>query len=310
MPSTRTDKCQLPKTGWSTSYVTGGGDDGDIQAGSPILPRFIDNGDNTITDRVTNRQWIKQPELLIPDGLNASNIGVAKGLWAANTSYLAGDIADKASDYSAWICLVAHTSINPPSFANAISYSSGDVVLDAAGDGTYYQCGANETSNAPLLGTIAEDITNGGSWTQVATDVGSLFDFDRTTNPSYWSKSIWGADDGSGNLVPSQMPCDNADSGGANNGATEACKALTKAGKSDWYLPNITELLSLVDYSQVSPAINAAMFPNIRTDNYYWTSTPYAGYRTYYAWVVNFGDGVTYSNYRNGNGYVRPVRQY
>jgi len=309
MPSTRTPKCQLPKTGWTTPYDGAGYDDGGIQAGSKISPRFIDNGDNTITDRVTNRQWIKQPELIIPDGLNANNTGVAKGLWAANTSYSAGDIADKASDYSAWICLVAHTIINPPSFLTATSYSTGDVVLDAAGDGTWYQCGANETSNAPTLGTIAEDVSNGGSWTQIATDVNSLFDFDRTAHPSYWSQSIWAGDDGSGNLVPAQMQWSPDENGTVS--AVGSCRALTKSGKSDWYLPNITELLSIVDYSTYLPAINATFFPGTRTDNYYWTSTPDASFPSGDAWVVGFSAGGT-GGYDRGNGgvYVRPVRQY
>ena len=251
MSITRTRKSQLPKTGWTVPYDGEGFDDGGIQAGSPILPRFIDNGDNTITDRVTNRQWIKQPELIIPDGLRADNIGQPKGFWVSGGPYAAGDIVTDSSDNSAWICLIANTHTNVTSFAA-----------------------------------------------------------ERTANPTYWSAtaSIWAVDDGSGNLIPSQdFVWSNEDTG---KGATDSCKGLTKSGKSDWYLPNRFELESILDLSQVRPTINSTIFPNTRTDNYYWTSSPYAGDPGSVAWIVFFDDGGVSSNDRGGYGYVRPVRQY
>jgi len=48
----------LPKTGQTTSYATG--DDGDLQMGVDWpAERFIDNGDNTITDTLKEcpRSW-------------------------------------------------------------------------------------------------------------------------------------------------------------------------------------------------------------------------------------------------------------
>jgi len=48
----------LPKTGQTTVYSTG--DDGDIQAGvSWPSPRFMDNGDGTITDNLTGLMWLQ-----------------------------------------------------------------------------------------------------------------------------------------------------------------------------------------------------------------------------------------------------------
>ena len=57
MTSTRTTKIALPKSAQITSLVDY--DDGYYQKGSPISPRFVDNGDDTITDRVTNLMWTK-----------------------------------------------------------------------------------------------------------------------------------------------------------------------------------------------------------------------------------------------------------
>ena len=52
----------VANTGQTTSYVAG--DDGDHQAGvaSPS-PRFTDNGDGTVTDRLTGLMWAKDANL-------------------------------------------------------------------------------------------------------------------------------------------------------------------------------------------------------------------------------------------------------
>lgn len=53
----------LPKT--NQTYYEEDGDDGFYKKGYPISgPRFIDNGDNTITDKATGLMWIKRPSLL------------------------------------------------------------------------------------------------------------------------------------------------------------------------------------------------------------------------------------------------------
>lgn len=46
---------QLPKTRQLTSYEPG--DDGDLQKGFDVEPRFTDNGDGTITDNSTGLVW-------------------------------------------------------------------------------------------------------------------------------------------------------------------------------------------------------------------------------------------------------------
>ena len=50
-------KSRVAKTNQVTSYVTG--DDGYYQKGMPTTPRFIDNGNGTVTDMVTGLMWVK-----------------------------------------------------------------------------------------------------------------------------------------------------------------------------------------------------------------------------------------------------------
>jgi hypothetical protein len=46
------------KSGQATSYTAG--DDGDLEAGeAPPTPRFLDNGDGTVTDLATRLMWVK-----------------------------------------------------------------------------------------------------------------------------------------------------------------------------------------------------------------------------------------------------------
>lgn len=83
------------------------------------------------------------------------------------------------------------------------------------------------------------------------------------------------------------------------------CENLTLGGYSDWRLPNINELKSIVDRSKDSPAIVNGFVNTGST--YYWSSTTNEGSRDY-AWIVEFNSGSVYHNSKDSNSYVRCVR--
>jgi uncharacterized repeat protein (TIGR02543 family) len=100
----------------------------------------------------------------------------------------------------------------------------------------------------------------------------------------------------------------NSCTGTASTYAYDQAAALTGsfAGKSDWRVPNVQELLSIVEYRPSYPAINTTIFPNA-TGSVFWSGSPVANDSSN-AWYVSFDGGDAGSYYRS-NGYsVRLVR--
>lgn len=77
------------------------------------------------------------------------------------------------------------------------------------------------------------------------------------------------------------------------------------AGNSDWRLPSIAELHSLIEFD--GNTINSTLFPDTPPLDY-WSATPYAG-DTVNAWSFNYGLGYgTYASYKESLFAVRLVR--
>ena len=87
--------------------------------------------------------------------------------------------------------------------------------------------------------------------------------------------------------------------------AIDYCEALTLDAKSDWRLPNLNELISLVDDTKFNPSINM-VFQNTNS-KYYWSSTSLS-YLHDGSWIIRFYSGGQRYDIKNANNYVRCVR--
>ena len=147
--------------------------------------------------------------------------------------------------------------------------------------------------NAPsytdnLDGTITDNVT-GLMW-QKCTNGQGITDCASGTATTYnWYQAAGVAD-----------ATDNPD------GATNICGELTIAGQTDWRLPSVIELISILDNGVYSPAINTTYFPNTISSEY-WSSTT-AAYNTSAARGVLFYYGYAYGYFKTLTHYARCVR--
>jgi hypothetical protein len=70
------------------------------------------------------------------------------------------------------------------------------------------------------------------------------------------------------------------------------CENLSLAGSSDWRLPNVKELQSIVDYARNSPALDTSVFTQTNWRGWFWSSTTHAGRNGSFAAYVCFGPCV------------------
>ena len=306
----------LPKTGQVTSFKDY--DDGYYQEGWPqegglVATRFVDNGNGTISDRATRLMWVKQPELIIPGAsvIASNQIQRAKSDWAISTDYLIGDLV-KAIVVETGTFTASRAATTGIVTASAAVFSAADIgreiFINGVSQGTVKTYTDSTHVVVTTAGTTASNPlvvksyficivagTSGGAGTVFTTD---------PMYPTKWRETNWTSS--AANLTtPRTMVWDNTYN---SVNALEMSKNLNYAGYTDWKLPNVKELMSIVDYGLVSPSINATAFPNTQS-NYYWSSTIYAD-GTGYAWVVDFGSGSVNNDFRGYGYYVRPVRQY
>lgn len=246
---------------------------------------------------------------------------VTNTAWAADTAYTTSSYISSGMDF--YKCKLAHTSSNHepgyatdwetywvaieitmPAWETATAYTAGDQVYKYNGSITQaFECSSSHTS-----GSTTEPMA-GAAWSTKWTWIPDYYTCKVThetsidTEPGVGSASAtnWAPAPFSGSAADLTTPMAMDWQAGI-----QACRSLVLAGHSDWEMPNVNELLSLVDYSEQMPAINETIFPN--TQSSYYASSSNNGYSVF---SVNFyyglADNMTGATY--WSFYVRPVRK-
>jgi len=87
---------------------------------------------------------------------------------------------------------------------------------------------------------------------------------------------------------------------------TADVNAAGLCGASDWRMPKVKELESIVDFGRTNPSIDMSYLPNT-SSSVFWSGSPNAYYSNV-AWFVNFYYGYAYDGNRNDYDAVRLVR--
>jgi len=339
---------QLPRTGQTTCYgadgkvisCSGTGQDGDIQAGVAWpIPRFVDNGDGTVTDRLTGLMWIKgdTEEMTWQAALDY----VKRLNTGSHTDWRLPNVEELRS-------LVDYSQTNPSlppghPFTNVVAsyYWSSTTYAFYSGYAWYvnfyFGSGGGDGGDKSLSSYVRA--VRGGQCVPLGDSVICLPKTGQTkcydTAGAEFSCAGTGQDGDiqAGVVWPSPRFTDHGDGTVTDKltglmwiideagemtwqAALDYVKTLNTGGHTDWRLPNVEELRSLVGYTQANPSLPPGHpFTNVETSGY-WSSTTYA-YRTGYAWYVSFGSGGVYG-YNGGVGdgnksngtytYVRAVR--
>ena len=336
--STNTDATiSIPKTGQTTVYASG--DDGNIQAGA-VWPaeRFTDNGDGTVTDSLTGLMWLRDGGCLRTNWKNSVNT-----LTGLNNQQLQNACAGYAGNYSDWRL----PTINE--LKSLVNYGSADSAqwLDSEGfvnvKSTYYWSSTTYLGSATKewminMSTGLEKVGSGSNAYILAVRIVATDNIAKTSQTVIYTPAdetaiqekiewptprfsdnedgtvtdtltglMWLKDSGclkkkwndalnvmmDFNVNPQRYPC-----------------AEYTGNYSDWRLPNVKEMESLVNYEVTDSSgwLNSVGFTNVKAAGY-WSSTT-SQRSGAQAWMFNMkkSSRVKILKSKKSKSYVWPVR--
>ena len=255
---------KLPDTGQIGDYATPFGEDSDYSI-NPMS--YTDNGDGTVTDNVTGLMWQKQFDIIMRKWAEA--LSQCEGLTLAgytdwrlpakkelmgivNYRTILPAINETFFNTTSWDYWTTTTSAGYPSLAWHVDFGTGRVERSDKLDELYVRCARGEPQPTPNL------IDNGNG--TITDNVTGLIWQQSEEDFKDWESAI------------------------------TYCQELSLSGYSDWRLPNIKELESMVSDTKYIPALDINYFPYARTSDY-WSSTTDLFY-SLNAWRVDFGSGT------------------
>ncbi|MBM4386416.1 MAG: DUF1566 domain-containing protein [Deltaproteobacteria bacterium] len=257
---------------------------------------FKDNGNGTVTDNVTGLIWMK-----CPAGLTGTGCATAIALertWkgaideCANSTFAGNSDwrlpsrweIQRLADYGSFSPAIntgyfpntpgnwfwSSSSYAPNAYGGwRVGFYDGDVGNYNKDDTCYVRC-----VRSGQYGTKSYKDNENGTVTDIA--AGLMWQKETASGDYKWEEAL------------------------------EFCEDSVIAGFSDWRLPDIKELSSLIDETTSKPAIDLAYFPDT-ISSWYWSSTTYSP-NAAGAWFAHFFDGDLDNSNKDFSLYVRCVR--
>ena len=286
---------RLPDTGQSTCYndttsITCGSDvnfDGQDANYSKNAQSFTDNSNSTITDDNTRLMWQKEND-------NTQRTWEDAKIYCANSSL--GGYSDwrlpSLKELQSVVNKDIHTpSINQNYFPNTYSsyYWSSITYVSSTPHAWYVHFGlGNGNGRKKTLSSYVRCVRRGSE--------SVLWAFDFSDNGNTISH-------GSTELMWQKEDDDIEKDWGS---ALSYCEDLNLGGYSDWRLPDVNELQTIIEYGKYQPAIDSNYFPGTNS-SYYWSSTTHTRLRSQ-ASFIDFGYGYLQEFHKTSSFLVRCTR--
>ncbi len=250
----------VPDTGQTTDYTATFGEDSDYSINTPL---YIDNGDGTISDTITGLMWQKTTDGATRTFIDAvdycDNLSLADYTdWRLPTwKELVGIIDYGMTNPSLDATVFTGTNVTSFHWASTTNGNNGWRVGFYNGYAEGFLESTNYQVRAVRGGIKKEGFADNGDGTVTDNGTGLMW-YQTTAGPMTWT------------------------------GALDYCETLDAAGHTDWRLPTVKELASIIDNTKSSPAIDTTIFPG--ASSWYWTSTVFDDTNSL-VWVVNFNTG-------------------
>ena len=242
-----------------------------LAAATPASATFTNNGDGTVTDDVTGLMWTKNDEFQ-----------------EENTACTYCENLEVAgySDWRAPTIEELQTIIDYRYVSPAIDGSVFDTITTPYSDYWYSSTPQLNTSLAWGINTSSGIVDSIYSYFQnpyIRCVRGNMV---KTAFVDNGDQTVTSSD----GLVWSKQTSDTSMNW---QDANAYCSNLEAGGMSDWFLPAVEELRTVVAFDEANPAAYTSLFEVPGGYNvYYWTATEQAG-QTGNAWQINFSNGYT-----------------
>ncbi|MBF0563843.1 MAG: DUF1566 domain-containing protein [Nitrospirae bacterium] len=335
----------LPQTGQTSCHDASGNtiacagtrQDGDIKAGVAWPnPRFTENGDQTITDKLTGLVWAKDagtPSVGSCTGgamawtnaldyvtcLNTANYLGHNDWRLPNINELESLVNAQQSNTATWLGTQGYANVQSNYYWSSTTHAAS---TSSAWDVTMWDGGVydHDKSNSyyvwPVRAGQSGSFGNSAIWATGQTQSYHSGDDGTMKAGAVWLNPRF-IDNGDGTVTDNLtglMWTKNANRAAGTKTWQRALDDIVSMnngsgtyGHTDWRLPNRKELRSLADYSKFNPALPAENpYANVQSD-LYWSSTTNANNK-FYAWSVGVWNCDVESKDKSDGYYVWPVR--